>query len=392
MALKTLEKRRKKQRPAGSLRFVVHKHWARRLHHDFRLEHGGVLKSWAVPKDLPVRAGERKLAVLVEDHPLDYRTFEGTIPRGSYGAGTVIIWDEGSYRVSDSAGAADSERRFAEEFAKGRLEIDLSGAELNGRYALVRMAGRGKKWLLIKKKDTPRAQGRPEENPIVVSGHSEKKGLSKLDLTGARRRATMPASIEPMPALPRASPFDRAGWIFEVKWDGCRAITSVERGSVSIYSSDGKLLNYYFPAITRSLRGLSYSALFDGAIVALDREGRPDPRMLREYLADSRGRVVYYIFDILYLNGYDLRPMTLLRRKKVLSQVLAPGEHVAPGYFVREGGLSLFKAASENGFSGMIAKNGESPYREGGKTGDWLKINVTRRKEERGQKKATSAD
>lgn len=230
--------------------FVVHKHAARAIHYDLRLELNGVLKSWAVPKGPSLDPQDKKLAMMVEDHPIDYQTFEGVIPEGNYGAGTVMIWDEGTYHAARASGRGASEEALKAGLSKGHISFVLEGERLKGEFALARMKkGKENSWLLLKKKDpfadarditgldTSVATGRTmEEIEGTRGGHSPSSGgsqpdLSRIDLAGASI-APLPAHVKPMLATLAESPFDRQGWLFEIKWDGYRALAEVRDKTV----------------------------------------------------------------------------------------------------------------------------------------------------------------
>lgn len=396
------------EEPAGdALRFVVHKHHASRLHWDLRLELAGVLKSWAVPRGPSLDPDEKKLAVMVEDHPLDYRTFEGVIPEGSYGAGPVMIWDRGTYHAARAAKRRPSEEALKKGLAKGHLGFVLEGERLRGEFALVRLKkAEENAWLLIKKRDAFSATGdltrldtsvatgrtmpeilagsgtggeaagaegkRPDRRPPPVPGRPA--------LSGARR-APMPARVKPMLATLVDEAFDREGWLFEVKWDGYRALAEVKNGAARLYSRHDLTFDDRFPAIVRSLGSTPFDALFDGEIVVVDASGRASFQLLQDYPGSHAGTLVYYVFDILHFDGFDLTPLPLSRRKEILREVLPGLPHVRLSEHVEKEGLSLFEAAKKNRVEGIVAKDGASPYRQGRRTGEWLKIKTRMRQE-----------
>ena len=265
----TPEPRGKSKRRAGGLRFVVQKHDATRLHYDFRLELDGVLKSWAVPKGPSLDPAVKRLAVQVEDHPLDYRTFEGTIPAGNYGAGEVIVWDEGTYQAIDGGDASELRRGLA----SGRLSIVLDGHKLKGEFALVRTrlpgSKEGKNWLLIKKRDEWASEKDVTADNRSVRSERVLNGSIKGPRGRARSEGPMPTNVRPMLSTLVEEPFDRDGWLFEIKWDGYRAIAEVAGPEVKLYSRNHKPFNSAFPVIVESLKGLSHAAVLDGEVVAL---------------------------------------------------------------------------------------------------------------------------
>ena len=313
----------------GRPRFVVQRHDARRLHYDFRLERGGALASWAVPKGIPLRPGERHLAVHVEDHPLEYGDFEGTIPAGEYGAGTVEIWDRGTYEL-------------LEEKRNGGLTVRLHGERLDGTWTLVpaRLDGDEKNWLLLRKDGAE---------------------------AGAARYAPMLSTSTD--ALPRGD-----DWVYEPKWDGFRAIVTVSGGEVTLTSRNGNDLTRRFPEAARAVeRGLrSSDAVLDGEICALDEQGRSRFSLLQ----DGSGTLVLVLFDVLELDSEPLVDLPLEERRSRLEQLVAPGAGavvVSPRF---EDGDALLQAARDQGLEGVVAKHLGSPYQPGRRSADWRKVKV----------------
>lgn len=388
----TSEPRASRGTGRGELRFVVQKHAARRLHYDFRLQVGKLLKSWAVPKGPSLNPHDRRLAVHVEDHPLDYRTFEGIIPEGNYGAGSVIVWDEGTYTVPGVTGRSATERAVEEGIEAGRLRVVLHGEKLHGEFSLVRIkGGKARDWLLLKKADE--AAGRVD---VTANGRSVTTGRTLAEVAAPppprarRRRIAIPADaptgrfphdVKPMLATPVAEPFDRDGWLFEVKWDGYRTIAEVERGEVKLYSRNGNSFDEAFAPVAEDLRRLGHDAVLDGEVVVVDADGRSGFQLLQAYQKTGRGQLVYYVFDLLHLDGRDLRPLPLVRRKQVLTALVGKLPRVRFSDHVEGAGVALFKAAEQRGLEGIIAKNGASPYRDGRRTRDWLKIKTLSRQE-----------
>ena len=310
-------------------RFVVQRHDARRLHYDFRLERDGALASWAVPKGIPLRRGERHLAVHVEDHPLEYGDFEGTIPAGQYGAGTVEIWDRGTYEL-------------LEEKRNGGLTVRLHGERLDGTWTLVpaRLDGDEKNWLLLRKDGAE---------------------------AGASRYAPMLSTSTD--ALPRGD-----DWVYEPKWDGFRAIVTVSGGDVTLTSRNGNDLTRRFPEAARAVeRGLrSSDAVLDGEICALDEQGRSRFSLLQ----DGSGTLVLVLFDVLELDSERLVDLPLEQRRSRLEQVVEPGAGavlVSPRF---EDGDALLQAAREQGLEGVVAKHLGSSYQPGRRSADWRKVKV----------------
>jgi bifunctional non-homologous end joining protein LigD len=376
--------------------FVVQKHQARALHYDLRLELGGVLKSWAVPKGPSLDPSVKRLAVMVEDHPLDYQDFEGIIPKGSYGAGTVIVWDRGLYRHASLEQGNDGEKRLAEGLTKGDLKFVLHGEKLRGEFALVKTAKDDTSWLLIKKKDryaTPEnvlaedrsvASGRtleeiaaPAEAPSALHAKASsarlREALEDRDLREAPV-APMPRRMRPMLAGTVAKPFDDPDWIFEVKWDGYRAVAEIGGGDVSLHSRNLLALNGRFPSIAEALRGFDGSAVLDGEIVVLDDRGQPDFQMLQNHRASRAGHLVYYVFDLPYLQGHDLTSLPLVKRKGLLEKVLPDVPGIRFSDHVREEGRLFFDAAGKKGLEGIMAKHSQSRYQPGVRSPQWLKV------------------
>jgi bifunctional non-homologous end joining protein LigD len=378
------------------LMFVVHKHAARALHYDLRLELGGVLKSWAVPRGPSLDPSLKRLAVLVEDHPLEYKDFEGVIPEGSYGAGSVIIWDRGFYHHPSTRNESESEKLLLDGFRKGDLKFVLEGEKLHGEFALVRIRKDGKSWLLLKKKDRYAAWGEILiQNRSVVSRKTleemieadssksfKQKKLSQIRLHEAVESEDlhdvpvkpMPHGIQPMLATPVAKLFDHPDWIFEVKWDGYRAVAEIRDGSVSLYSRNGISFNKkYFP-IVESLRKFGFDAVLDGEIVVVDDQGRPDFQALQHYQDSGSGHLLYYVFDLLYFRGYDLTGLPLLRRKELLKKILPLTPKVRFSDHVWKEGVLFYAAAKEKGLEGIVAKHSQSVYEAGRRSRQWLKV------------------
>ncbi len=328
---KTSEPRGAARRSPGN-HFVVQKHAARALHFDFRLEFGGVLKSWAVPKGPPIRPNERHLAVMVEDHPLEYRTFEGRIPKGEYGAGTVKIWDEGTYEPLGN---------FKKGLAEGKIEVRLQGKKLKGDYVLVRMDGRIKNgWLFMKMK--------------------QEKLLPLIE-----ERLSLPTKIEPMLAVLAEKSFEGPEWIFEPKWDGYRVMATVQKRKTKLVTRNGLSYTDKIPQIAQELSRLPVSCVLDGEVVALDERGRQSFQHLQEYFKDRKAKLVYEVFDLVYLDGHDIRNLPLVERKKLLKRLVQGMKHVSYTEHVAGRGSGLLKQAQKTGAKGIMAKasNGAYPAR-----------------------------
>jgi bifunctional non-homologous end joining protein LigD len=380
------------------LRFVVHKHAARAMHYDLRLELDGALKSWAVPRGPSMEPGTKRLAVLVEDHPLEYKDFEGVIPEGNYGAGSVIIWDRGFYRHPSQADEGGNEDLLRQGFRKGDLKFVLEGEKLRGEFALVRTKKDGRSWLLLKKKDTAAAWTGTDilkETRSVASRKTLEEMLGKDQSEAFRQKKEnqirvhearesedlrdaapqpLPGEVRPMLASLAREPFDHPDWIFEVKWDGYRAIARVHNHGVSLLSRNGIALDRKFPPVAQALRNFGYDAVLDGEIVVVDGQGRPDFQALQHYPGPEKGHLLYYVFDLLHFQGYDLTGLPLLRRKELLKKVLPSSPHVRYSDHVPDKGVLFYKAASSKGLEGIVAKHGTSTYEPGKRTRQWLKI------------------
>jgi bifunctional non-homologous end joining protein LigD len=389
---KTPEPKPEVQKSKGDLIFVVQKHQARQLHYDFRLELNGVLKSWAIPKGPSLNPDKKHLAQMVEDHPFDYRDFEGIIPKGSYGAGTVMVWDKGTYCYAGAANRAESEKMMSEGLAKGHISVLLTGEKLCGEFTLVRLKRAGEaSWLLIKAHDECAAKVDITNNDqSVKSGRtidqiaenapkegefwgSPQKNYLDLRMMGAKR-GPMPNNIKPMMATLVKEPFDRKDWIFEIKWDGYRAITEIEDKNIKIYSRNNKDFNARFPEIYNAFLSYDQDAVFDGEIVAVDSRGKPSFQLLQDYLMNKKGNLIYYLFDILYFKGYDLVSLPLSKRREILKAVMPKVPNIKLSEDVEEKGMEFFAAAKKEDLEGIMAKNINSTYQAGKRGRDWLKI------------------
>jgi bifunctional non-homologous end joining protein LigD len=384
------------RQPAGGRLFAVQKHAARRLHYDLRLEMDGVLKSWAVPKGPSVHAEEKRLAVHVEDHPIEYADFEGVIPAGNYGAGAVIVWDRGWYRpVKDADPVA--------ALARGKLEIELHGFKLRGRWTLARMSGKDKDWLLLKKKDAAVAveeltQRYPQS---VLSGLTVEEIAdvearraavrARLLALGAARREVSPREQPFMLATLAEKPFSKEGWLFEIKYDGVRVFASRRGDAVRLHGRSGLEVTGRYPEVVAALRALPLDRfLIDGEIVALDPDGKPSFQRLQSRMGLTNPRdvehaaaqvpVVGVFFDCLTLDGYDLRRLPLHARKECLQLLLPPLGQIRYGDHVTTQGDAFFAAASESRLEGIVAKKASSVY-SGGRSPDWIKIKCQQRQE-----------
>jgi bifunctional non-homologous end joining protein LigD len=396
--------------------FVIQKHRATRLHYDFRLEdENGALKSWAVPKGPSLDPQIKRLAVLTEDHPYDYLLFEGTIPEGNYGAGTVIVWDHGTYSIS---------KPLLDQFREGKISFELHGRKLHGRFSLVKTK-KENQWLLIKTRDEfatsndltstspysvlsnrtnddlgskPSRKGVTSKR-LLSNGQfsgipplkTKKRGQNKSMNNNAKSTSTQQLSskVRPMLAYPVDKAFDSKYWAFEVKWDGVRAISYVKKGTVLIQSRNGNNITQKYPEISNVLERLSTnirSAVFDGEIVVLDEKGLPDfqGHQRRMHVNDEQEietlskeiPTIYYLFDILYLDGNDLRTQPYLSRREILAQVMdaGPGDLLKISDYVEEHGREMLKHTINFNLEGIVAKRKSSHYHEGVRSKEWLKI------------------
>jgi bifunctional non-homologous end joining protein LigD len=375
---------------AAGLRFVVQKHSARRLHYDFRLEWGGVLKSWAVPQGPSADPADKRLAVEVEDHPVEYADFEGVIPKGEYGAGPVIVWDRGAWRPEGDVEAG---------LAKGKLLFTLTGYKLRGEWTLVRTRRNPKEWLLIKHRDAFADPGRshPPSEGSVLSGRTLEELAqgplraaeleADLERQGAPRRPVDPAAVRPMLAESRPDPFSSPGWLFELKWDGWRALASRQDDAVRISYRSGADAKGAWPEIAQALLALPCRRyLIDGEIVVLDEEGKPAFQRLQKRArldggAAQRAAVAepgtLMAFDLLALGDLDLRDLPLSARKEALRRLLPREGPVRFADHVEEKGEAFFAAVRARGLEGMVAKRADAPYRPG-RSGAWVKVRAER--------------
>ncbi len=383
-------------KPAGTLggEFCVQRHRARRLHFDLRIEVSGVLKSWAVPEGPTLDPNEKRLAVHVEDHPMEYATFEGVIPPGNYGAGSMMLWDHGSYEVIGDPPAEG-------QIERGDFKFRLHGKKLHGDFVLVRTKqNKGKDWLLIKKRDEHTIDhwnidqyarsvktGRTQEE-IAASLDGDPTQLEKIPGAVA---ASMPATLAPMMAFSASQPPADPGWMFEVKWDGVRALCFLDRDGIRMISRNGNAMDRQYPelAVLRDAVDAD-SAILDGEIVALDERGLPSFGALqhRMHVSDPSSAAAYsrklpvtlYLFDLLYLDGYDLRGVALEDRKRLLATILNPGERIKLSDHFIDQGKELFALARQNGLEGIVAKRLGSVY-ESRRSASWIKIKVIQQQE-----------
>jgi bifunctional non-homologous end joining protein LigD len=491
-------------------RFVVQRHAATRLHYDFRLEMEGVLKSWAVPKGPSLDPADKRLAMQVEDHPVSYFDFEGTIPQGNYGGGTVMVWEVGTWEPLSPIPVngeylPGTKKEAIAMLEKGDLKFRLNGKRLKGDFALVHIKARrpgskGNEWLLIKKKDDevvagfdidasktsiltdrtmpqiagdegsaewksspPAARGsvkaawladavaradakkkvraatvaeEPDKRPISskdarggtlasaakskskkkvseksaqeianpeiaddppAASRKSEKSSNKTPASNALKAAPgaiqrpMPTVIHPMLATITDKSFDNPDWLFEIKWDGYRAVAFVDGGRVRLVSRNQNELTTQFSELGSMPKYVKAErAILDGEIVALDEQGRPSFSLMQQRTGFQPGKrrlpgpagvpIIYYAFDLLYLDGFDLRRVTLEQRKQLLQERIETGELVHFSDHFAEKGLDLFEAAKQRGLEGIVAKKRNSCYEEK-RSRDWLKIKITQRQE-----------
>jgi bifunctional non-homologous end joining protein LigD len=367
----------------GPLSFCVQRHHASHLHYDFRLELDGALKSWAVPKGPTLNPSEKRLAMMVEDHPLEYGGFEGVIPKGNYGAGSVMLWDRGTYELLGEAPAE-------EQLARGDFKFRLTGEKLQGDFAIVRTKrGKGNEWLLLKKKD---AFAHPAWNAedyafSVISGRTQEEIAQGLNASPPSGKLADLPNISPMLAqIGQGTPPSGADWLYEVKWDGVRAICYIQSGRVRMVSRNGNLMERQYPELSILPHHIKAStAILDGEIAALDPRGLPSFELLQSRInvADASAiatlsrhtPVVIFLFDLLYLNGRDLRGEPLTERKRLLKEVLQPDEVIRYSEHFPGSGVELLEAAKAQGLEGIVAKRASSFY-ESRRTSDWVKFKL----------------
>lgn len=403
-------------KPASSrskLRFVVQRHKASHLHYDFRLEMDGVLKSWAVPKGPSLNPKDKRLAMMVEDHPYSYRTFAGIIPEGNYGAGIVEIWDEGELSDLDNSDKKTAEKKLKAGLHAGNLKFRLHGKKLKGEFALVRLksSSENNSWLLIKHNDAYAVQEAynseehtPENSPINKwlktnnkkapakakgkkqksaskkeeedeGGHPVKKAGGSRYLPAEKRKLAQ--YIKPMLAKETDQPFDDKDWIFEIKWDGYRAIAEIKKKEVLLYSRNGNSFNASYPLIVDALKKITTPAVLDGEVVVVDEKGRSSFQLLQHYLSNNRHALQYRVFDLLALNGEDTCDLPLVTRKKLLKQLLEgsdTGNVIFYSDHIDAAGKKFFNAAQKQNLEGIMAKKADSLYTPGLRTSEWLKV------------------
>lgn len=387
----------------GALRFVIQKHAASHLHYDFRLEIDGVLVSWAVPKGPSLNPSDRRLAMHVEDHPMDYMKFEGTIPKGEYGGGTVMVWDIGTYRPETAEGPTDDDNDLMKKQLKERsIKIVMEGEKVKGAWHLFEM--KDDQWLLTKADDAFAGKKKKFVETSVLTGRNfdaiaagddvwhlnraEKKNaaaqpvFTAADVEGAKPLKKFPTDWLPEKATLSDAPFDNADWIFEPKYDGYRAFASVHNGKVELTSRNGLSFNKKYPKLVEALNVLPLDMIVDGEVVVEDEEGRTRFQWLQHFGDDpGRGELRFYAFDIVYISGFDLRGLDLMRRKKILAAIWPDNDTLRLAPYVESEGIEAYKEAQESQSEGIIAKRKSSTYAENRRTKDWLKIKTENQQE-----------
>ena len=388
---KTPEPVNSKTASNGKLKFVVQKHDASHLHYDFRLEIDGALKSWAVPKGPSLDPSDKRLAIMVEDHPLEYGNFYGVIPEGNYGAGTVEIWDKGTYRSMNAVKGKEQEKILRSELKKGDIKITLNGHYLKGSFALVKIRdGKDKNWLLIKKKDKYAENGFKIDSIRSLKLHTENskndnnnnnaKDNSKNEFSRKAKKANLDRLkkrlSKPMLAKLSRKVFDDKNRIYEIKYDGYRIISVIDNGKAEMISRNGNNFEKEYEPVLKELETIDDKVILDGELLIEDKKGIPDFQMLQNYHSSKTGTLKYYVFDILFLNGYDLTGMPLINRKEILKEFFNKYDfnEIKLAGFKEDNGEKFFKLISKKGHEGIIAKEKDGLYYSGKRNSTWLKI------------------
>jgi bifunctional non-homologous end joining protein LigD len=392
-----------RERTAAPLAFVIQEHKARRLHFDFRLELDGVLKSWAVPKGPSLDPGEKRLAVEVEDHPLDYGGFEGVIPEGQYGGGTVLLWDRGTWVPADPDPAA--------AHAKGMLKFELRGEKLHGNWALVRMGGKAARerrpnWLLVKERDEAAVPQSGDavvmDNPLSVetgrsleaiaedrdrvwdSGKGETTPRHPPDHIRGARKGRIPGNLKPQLATPATAAPAGPDWVHEIKYDGYRLFADIEHGEVRLITRNGLDWTGKFPELARAFAQLPVeTALIDGELVHLAADGTTNFSGLQNAIATGKtGTLNFFAFDLLQRDGWDLTQASLEDRKAALADIIPPDAAGMLRYSDHQQGHgpAVLRQASSLGLEGIVSKRRDAAYRSG-RGGAWLKVKCRNREE-----------
>lgn len=428
------------------LRFVIQKHDATRLHYDFRLEMEGVLKSWAVPKGPSTDPQIKRLAMMVEDHPYDYRSFEGIIPSG-YGAGTVIVWDEGFYEHADSVGKDKKaqDKELLKGIKAGKLHIIMYGKKLKGEYALVKTHGRGENsWLLFKVKDkfvstdditlkdksvlskktlkqvektttnfygakrvkeaktvskkekvlykredvkAATVKNKKEKNPVKKNKANKDKeedtgdGRTVAEILKQAPKGKFTTTLKPMLATLVDKPFESEGWLYEIKWDGYRAVAFMNDGEIELKSRNDKSFNEKFYPVFAALKKWKINAILDGEVAVLGDNGISNFGALQNWRSEADGELFYYVFDIMWLDGKDLKGLPFTERRNILEPLIPKDGIIRISQAFSESGLTFFETAKKLGLEGIIAKKADSAYHAGDRGNAWLKIKANKRQE-----------
>lgn len=417
---KTKEPKGKVNKSGKQLHFVIQKHDASRLHYDFRLEIDGVLVSWAVPKGPSADTSVKHLAMHVEDHPMDYIDFEGTIPKGQYGGGTVMVWDTGTYLAEGSYDVDESEKMLRKMHKEGNIKIIMNGKKLKGSYHLVHMKGKDNAWLLMKGKDeyvskkgfdqhsvlTGRTleeiekdkksdvweSDRKEEKKSsgdkdnilneTVEAKNNKPVFTAEDVAGAKKLKSFPDDWRPQLATLTDEVFDNDEWVFENKYDGYRALIQIHKGKVNIISRNGISFNKKYAPLVESFSIFKDDIILDGEIIVEDETGNSRFQWLQYYQDDpNRGKLKCYVFDILYFNGFDLTGLELLQRKRILEALIPNTEDIIYSKHIVGKGTEALKKAKKSHREGLIAKKVTSHYLINKRSKDWLKIKVSKEQE-----------
>lgn len=387
---KTAEPEGQEESSEGKLKFVIQRHSASHLHYDFRLEMEGVLKSWAVPKGPSLNPKDKRLAMMVEDHPFSYRTFEGSIPEGEYGGGEVEIWDEGWYEPLNKIEGKSDDLVMRAELHKESLKFIMHGKKLRGEFALVKIksSSDGKSWLLIKHNDQFSVKEvydsedfTSADSKVTQREHSRQKKSSGGSPKSFRNYAPALSGekklgnyIVPMTAQSAPEPFDSPDWVFEIKWDGYRAVADLRDGGVQLYSRNGLDFSQKFKKVLNALKLQEQEMVLDGEVVVYDDKGKPNFQWLQKVAEIPNPVMVYQVFDLLWLNGHSTEALSLLQRKELLKTALITNEVIQYCDHVPEKGKDFFKMTEQMGLEGMMAKKTDSRYHEKSRTGDWLKI------------------
>jgi bifunctional non-homologous end joining protein LigD len=333
--------------------------------------------------------------MMVEDHPIEYGKFEGIIPEGNYGAGTVMLWDEGTYHAIDVEGRVANEKALLEMLHKGSIKIVMEGKKLKGEFALVHThGGKGNQWLLIKHRDKfASTEDITKKDKSVVTKRSleqiEKESGEGNSVWGSQGnkieiqegiKTTIPHNIKPMLASLVDGAFDSKEWIYEIKWDGYRAIAECNYNKVELYSRNNLSFNKNFPEIVEALRGLGIQAVLDGEVVAVDEHGMARFDLIQNH-QNQASRIIYYVFDILYYKGYDIRGLPLIERKAILKKILPELPKVRYNDHVAEEGIAFYRQAEKQGLEGIIAKRANSFYQADCRSKDWLKVKTHKTQE-----------